>query len=108
MAARLLMTLLLASAVLAHAAASASAQGRGLRLGFLDEVFTEPAPQRDAWLDRAVASGSDVVRLPTGWGGIAPRQPAAPRDPSDPAYAWGSLDDAVRAASARGQSVILG
>ena len=83
-----------------------SAEARGLRLGFLDSVFTEPG-SRDPWLDRAVASGSDIVRLSSGWAGIAPARPADPADPADPAYRWESLDESVKAARARGLDVIV-
>jgi hypothetical protein len=86
----------------------AAADARTLRLGFLDGVFGEEAGQRDPWLDRATADGADVVRLSTGWEGIAPRRPERPDDPADPAYDWRGLDAAVTAASARGLEVILG
>jgi Cellulase (glycosyl hydrolase family 5) len=96
-------------AALAAALAFAGvADARTLRLGFLDGLFTEAPAARDPWLDRAAASGSDVVRVATGWGGLARERPARPRDPADPAYDWAVLDETVRAAQARGLEVILG
>lgn len=89
-------------------AVAAPADARALRLGFLDSVFTEPPAEREPWLDRAASSGSDVVRLSTGWASIAPERPSSPADPGDRAYRWGSLDDAVKAAYARGLEPILG
>ncbi len=84
-----------------------AADARGLRMGFFDAVFTAPAAEREPWLARAVKSGSDIVRLNSGWGAIAPTRPRAPTDPADPAYSWQSLDDAVKAADARGLEVII-
>jgi hypothetical protein len=85
----------------------ASADARGLRLGFLDDVFNEAPAQRDPWLARATESGTDTVRLLSGWGRIAPTRPRAAGDPADPAYKWNSLDPQVKAASARGLGVII-
>jgi hypothetical protein len=100
------LALLLSLLVLAGAPPAADA--RGLRLGFLDGVFAGHAAEREPWLDRAVRSGSDVARLPTGWSGIAATRPANPADPADPAYRWVDLDAAVKAATSRRLDVILG
>lgn len=93
--------------LMALAICTPSADATGLRMGFLDNVFTEPPAQRGPWLARAVQSGSDVVRLSSSWVGIAPTRPRSPANPADPAYAWQSLDDAVKAADARGLDVII-
>jgi hypothetical protein len=48
------------------------------------------------------------VLLPVSWPAIAPHRPAQgtnPSDPANPAYNWGSLDDTVRAVTARGLTV---
>ncbi len=89
-------------------AGGGAADAATLRLGFLDGVFTDGAATREPWLDRAGESGTDVLRLSTGWGAVASTPPAAPEDPEDPAYRWGALDEAVVAADARGIEVILG
>ncbi len=93
--------------LLGLAVAPAPADARGLRLGFLDPVFGEAPAERDPWLARATASGTDTVRLLSGWGRIAPTRPGAPGDPGDPAYKWESLDTQVKAAHARGLGVII-
>lgn len=85
-----------------------SAEARGLRLGFIDRAFGQAPGSRDPVLDRAVASGSDIVRIQSTWAGIAPARPADPTDPADPAYRWETLDGAVKAARARGLDVIVG
>jgi len=87
-------------------ATPATAEARGLRLGFADDAYF--GTDRAAWVDRTVATGGTVVRLSTTWASIAPAAPRAPTDPRDPAYRWERLDGAVRAASARGLDVVLG
>lgn len=84
-----------------------SADARGLRLGFLDDVFSQGPAERDPWLTRATESGSDVLRLSSSWVNAAPTRPRSPTDPADPAYRWDSLDTAVKAANARGLDVII-
>ena len=91
---RVLLLLLLIGVVLAGGAPSASATG--LKIGFLDDVLGESPASAAPWLARAVSSESDVVRISSGWGGIAPRRPADAADPEDPVYVWSSLDQAVR------------
>ena len=93
--------------LLALAVLPASADARGLRLGFLDDVFSQGPAERDPWLARSVESGSDILRLSSSWVNVAPTRPGAPTDPADPAYRWDSLDTAVKAANARGLDVII-
>jgi hypothetical protein len=100
---------LLALAVVSLHLRSPTAAKAGLRpiaLGFSDDLFTSPNPQvRATWLDRAVALGSQVVRLDAGW--PASRRPQDPTSPSDPAYSFTQLDAAVRDATAAGISPLL-
>jgi hypothetical protein len=100
---------LLALAVLTLQLPAPTAAKAGLRpiaLGFSDDLFLSPTPQvRDTWLNRAVALGSQVVRLDAGW--PASRRPQDPTNPSDPAYNFSSLDAGVRDATARGLSPLL-
>jgi hypothetical protein len=85
-----------------------AAQARDLRLGIFDGIFSSPdAAERATWLDRTKASGGSIVRIGLSWPGIAPRRPAHPTDPSDPAYAWAGTDAAVADARARGLTVLL-
>lgn len=94
MGVRLLLSLLTLGIVLAVGAAPASATG--LKIGFLDDVLQGSPDTAAPWLERAVSSEADNVRISSGWGGIAPSRPAAPTDPADPAYSWSALDQAVR------------
>lgn len=79
-----------------------------LALGFFDGVFA--GPDGAAWLQRAAAAGSDVVRINIGW--VAPDTPTRPanfdaRNPADPNYDFTSADAAVQEATADGLRVIL-
>lgn len=79
-----------------------------LALGFYDPAFV--GPEGAAWLQRAAAAGSDVVRLDIGW--VAPQTPAPPAnfnpvDPADPNYDFTTADAAVKEATADGLRVIL-
>lgn len=94
-----ILTLLSALLLLPSASAAASP---GLRLGFLDDVQTGAPESASPWLARAVASSSDVVRVSSGWAGVASRRPAEPTNPADPAYSWQGLDQAVRGVAAAG------
>jgi hypothetical protein len=85
---------------LAHPAAAGA-----FRIGFFDGEFTAARAQRDPRLDEARAAGASIVRLNAGW--PAARMPQSPADPADPAYAFGALDNAVRAASERGLRIVL-
>jgi hypothetical protein len=79
-----------------------------MTLGIVDSTFISgDAAVRATWLDRTRDSGARLVRLPVSWAGIAQRPPAAPTDPNDPAYVWGSLDAAVADASARGFRILI-
>ena len=50
----------------------------------------------------------DTVQLAVNWALVAPRQPAAPRNPADPAYAWPpEISTAVAEAAAHGMRVAL-
>ena len=88
----------------AFAPGVASAQ-RGLATGFFDPMFTAPLPDRAPWLDRAVDSGADIVRIQIPW--VAPNRPARPRDPADPAYDFEQADAAVVDAAAHGLRVLV-
>ena len=77
---------------------------RPLNLGFFDGGFAAGDTQR---LDDAVRAGGRTVRIPVTWAVVAPKRPAAPRNPADPAYAWAGVDAAVAAAQQRGLRVLL-
>jgi hypothetical protein len=107
---RLGLVAIVAAGLLTCDASSAHA-ARGIQLGLTDGVFgSADAGTRDPWLDRAVGARANVVLLGAQWSGIAPAsRPSGfnPRNPLDPAYNWGTLDDSVRDATARGFRVVL-
>jgi hypothetical protein len=77
--------------------------------GIADSVYFS-AHSRNAWLGRTVASGAQFVLLWVTWGGVAPQKPPPgtdASDPANPAYNWSTLDATVRAANARGLTVVL-
>lgn len=88
--------------------ASANA-ARSLGLGFLDGVYTADPAERDPWLDRSAAVGSDILRIEIGWRALdAATRPAGfdARDPADPRYDFARADAAIVAATARGMQVL--
>lgn len=106
---RLRLALLAAAFLTALAPASAEA-ARGLALGFTEQRLTMDPAASGPWLQRAVDSGADIVRLNIGW--VAPDAPTRPegfdaRNPADPAYDFTRADAAVVDATARGLRVLL-
>jgi hypothetical protein len=85
--------------------APAPAEARGLNLGFVG--FESKDVPIATFFDDARAVDAGTVRLPAWWSDIAPLRPATAADPSDAAYRWTELDNAVTAARARGLDVIL-
>jgi hypothetical protein len=104
------LALLLSGLVSASFTASASA-ARGLALGINDPLYTDSdAGIRALWLDRTASAGASLVLIGAPWDQIAPKSVPAgfdPRNPADPAYNWGVLDEAVREATARRLSVAI-
>jgi hypothetical protein len=87
--------------------AGAAAAGTFLR-GFAENKFGANDPgERALWYDQSVRANSSLVRINVGWRGVARSEPAAPRDPADPAYDFSGIDAPVIDAVARDQSVIL-
>lgn len=84
---------------------------RGLDLGLTDGMYASAnADQRTVWLDRTRDAGASHVLLNAIWRVIAPpTRPAGfdARDPANPAYAWGTLDSAVRDAQSHGLDVSI-
>ena len=90
-----------AGGALAH---EQSAVQRPLVLGFGDDAaFTSGA----VWYQRAIYSGASVVRISTGWAGIAATKPAEATNPADPAYNWTSLDQQIRGAVSYGLTPVV-
>jgi hypothetical protein len=74
--------------------------------------------QDDAWLAYGQGSvtqrvatlqslGVRLARFTLRWDKIAPSRPADPRNPSDPAYAWGVYDEVLRALHAHGITALV-
>jgi hypothetical protein len=51
--------------------------------------------------------GTRLVRFTLRWDQVAPSRPAAPRNPSDPAYEWGQFDTVLRALHADGIQTVV-
>jgi hypothetical protein len=65
------------------------------------------ASDRDAWLQRARAAQSKIIRIGVPWSLIATARPANPADPADPAYNFTLLDDQISDTVAAGLRPLL-
>ncbi len=101
------LTLLVAALLLALPSAATAAGATSMRTGFLDGDFSGAQDDQASSLGEAAALGSRIVRVSTGWPGIAPRRPANPADPADPAYDWTATDAAVRETISAGLAPLL-
>ena len=100
--------LAVAVAVLTLAPASAGA-ARPLTLGFADSVAFGPPAERDLWFARTRAAGGRFTIVALNWASIAPR-PLTNAQLANPGHddaPWRTVDEAVRAATARGLTVVL-
>jgi hypothetical protein len=71
----------------------------------LPVVSPELIPSR---IERIAASGVTFTRVGVSWVEIAASRPAAPRDPSDPAYVWSRYDAILDGLAARGiESIVV-
>lgn len=84
------------SALLAVASIAAPASAQAFQKGVTPNSFT--AIGGNAFTTRVLGeTASSVTRVDVEWRKIAPRKPAKPTNPGDPAYNWTSLDNALRA-----------
>src|SRR5690349_5152877 len=67
----------------------AAAETRVLQVGFADDASMIAYPDAARL---AVAAGFSYARVYVSWAEVAPRRPAAPRDPADPAYDWSYVE----------------
>jgi hypothetical protein len=82
-------------AALVLALASPAGASTRIRYGIQDDAWLEFGPGTlEQRLARIEALGVPLVRLTLHWDQIAPKRPAAPTSPDDPAYDW-ELPDAV-------------
>ncbi len=89
--------------VVAPAASQASFE-TGLYEG---RYVTSDANQRNQAFDETVKAGAGIARIDLHWRRVAVRPVTNPTDPGDRGYAFAPIDDAVRAAAARGLQVML-
>jgi len=76
-------------------------------VGFQDDPSFRWRVDRAAMLDQAVEANANIVRTTVYWSKVAPRRPANPSNPFDPAYQWDDLDELVRGAQFRGIESLL-
>jgi hypothetical protein len=76
-------------------------------VGFQDDPSFRWREDRVSVLDLAQAANAQIVRSTVYWSRIAPTRPANARNPADPAYRFGDLDEFVTNASLRGMQVML-
>ena len=97
-----------ALALLCLALASTAAASPSARFGIADDAWLRTGPgtldQRLALLDRM---GVRTVRFTLRWDEVAPTKPAAPLDPSDPAYDWTPFDAVLDGLHANGITTVL-
>ena len=92
------------------ASASAATPARALTD---DLAFVDPRPEARALaFETARRAGARTVRITLDWSRVAPGGPSKPSGfragrPSDPAYSWGYIEDAVRDAAAARLRVVL-
>src|SRR5262245_52988781 len=98
---------LLALAVVSAIAARAAPASERMWVGFHDDPSYRWVPSRVDRIERSARDGATIVRLLVQWNKVAPQRPARPTSPTDRAYRFDDIDEAVRAAQREGQEVML-
>jgi polysaccharide biosynthesis protein PslG len=78
-----------------------------LTLGFNGDPALTGGP---VWMQRAVAEGTQMVRVNVTWSQVAPSTPPPgfnPSDPASPGYDWSRTDAAVRDLGAHGLRILM-
>ena len=91
-----------AAVLFALAAPATSAASSHIRFGVDDDSVVGAGPAGDSAPDALDTLGVRLVRYTVNWRRVAPRKPEKPLDPRDPAYDWGSTDQALRRLHKRG------
>ncbi len=99
-----LLVVLFALALLAPLGASAASR---MYFGFQDDQNFRYAPDRQAVIQRAAATGSTVFRATVIWAEAAPTRPANAANPFDPTYRLSDVDELVRTAQAQGAEILI-
>ena len=101
--ARLVVVLCLLGALAAPGAVAAER----MWMGFHDDPSFRWSSNRAERVQASADSGSTILRLLVQWDLTAKERPARPADPFDPAYVFDDVDEAVRAAQAADQEVLI-
>ena len=95
---RRLPRLVLVTALLAAMCAPVALSSERMWVGFHDDPSFRWVPDRSSRIEAAAQQGATIMRLLVQWNLAAPRRPASPSDPFDPAYNLDDVDEAVRLA----------
>ena len=92
---------------LAAIPAATARAAQQMPVGFFDDVSFRFAPDHQANLAAAAATGASVIHTTANWAAIAPTKPADPSNPNDPAYHLSDLNELVATASRYGLRVMI-
>jgi hypothetical protein len=104
---RRLLRLVFVASLLAALCAPVALSSERMWVGFHDDPSFRWVPDRSSRIEAAAQQGSTIMRLLVQWNLAAPRKPATPTNPFDPAYNLDDVDEAVRAAQLMDQEVML-
>ena len=76
-------------------------------VGFHDDPSYRWSSEREALVARSADTNATIMRLLVQWNVVAKTRPSTATDPFDPAYNLDDVDEAVRAAQASDEEVIL-
>jgi hypothetical protein len=99
--------LLLVCTLLAVSFPSSGGAAVRMLVGFQDDPSFRWRDDRATILDRAQSVNTQIVRTTVYWSRVTSMRPANARNPNDPAYRFGDLDELVRNAELRGMQVML-
>ncbi|MGH3133185.1 MAG: cellulase family glycosylhydrolase [Gaiellaceae bacterium] len=102
----LVLCILVLSALATLTAPPAMAAER-MWVGFHDDPSFRWVNNRMKRIQSSADAGSTIMRLLVQWNLAAPRRPAEPSNPFDPAYVFDDVDEAVRTAQQTDQEVML-
>ncbi|HXF98407.1 MAG TPA: cellulase family glycosylhydrolase [Gaiellaceae bacterium] len=95
------------AALAANAAAPGARAAERMWVGFHDDPSFRWSPNRERLIESSARQGSTLMRLLVQWNRTAPRRPAQPANPFDPAYVFDDLDEAIRMAQLNDMEVML-
>lgn len=101
---RFVVFVVVALAAIPAATAQAAKQ---MPIGFFDDISFRFAPDHQANLASAAATGASVIHTTANWAAIAPTKPANALNPNDPAYHLTDLNELVANASRYGLRVMI-